>query len=386
MEFRLTEQEMAFQKEVREFFQKEVTDELAEELNQGLGLGPLGWQFIRRLGAKGWLVPTLPKEYGGIGATHLQRFLIINELHYFFPEMMSLMAATIVAPTLMIVGNEEQKKKYVLKIARGEIEFALGYTEPNAGSDLAAIDLRATAEGDYFILNGQKTFNTACHYAQYHWLCARTAVTVPKHRGLSLFIVPLDSPGITIRPMWVMSGERTNEVFYENVRVPKENLVGEKNRGFYHMMVALSFERMFPLGHLDRALEDLVGYVKTTKRSGKVLAGDVLVRQKIAEMATRIEVCRGLCYQVAWMLDQGKVPASEASILKVFITETEQEMASAGLSIMGSYGQLEPGSQYAPLKGWFEHWYLSNARRTITAGTNEIQRNIIAQRGLGLPR
>lgn len=386
MDFKLTKQEMAFQKEIREFFQREVTDELAEELNKGLGLGPLGWQFIRKLGAKGWLMPTLPEEYGGINATQMQRFLIINELYYFFPEMMALAGVAIVAPTLMIVGNEEQKKKYVLKIARGEIEFALGYTEPNAGSDLASIDIRATEEGDYFLLNGQKTFNTGCHYAQYHWLCARTEVTAPKHRGLSLFIVPLNSPGITIRPLWVMSGERTNEVFYENVRVPKENLVGEKNKGFYHMMLALSFERMFPFGHLNRALEDLISYAKTTRRRGGALAEDVLVRQKIAEVATRVEVCRGLCYQIVWMLDKGKVPDHEASILKVFITETEQQIASMGLSIMGLSGQLEPGSKYAPLKGWFEHWYLSNARRSITAGANEIQRNIIAQRGLGLPR
>lgn len=386
MDFQLTAEEAAFQKEVHEFFLQEVNDELSEEFSKGLGLGPLGWQFIRKLGAKGWLVPTLPEEYGGLNTSCMQRYIIMNELHYLFPEMMVLIGAAIVAPTLMIVGTEEQKKEYVLKVAKGEIEFALGYTEPNAGSDLASIGISAVEDGDCFILNGQKTFNTSCHYAQYHWLCARTERIVPKHKGLSLFIVPLDSPGITIRPMWIISGERTNEVFYDDVRVPKKNLVGQKNKGFYHMMVALNFERIFPYGHLQRAMEDLIRYVKETSRNGKLLAQDPLVRQKIAGLVTLVEVCQGMGYHVVWLLDQEKVPEYEASALKVFISEAEQQIASTGVSIMGMYGQLEPGSKYAPLKGWFERWYLSNTRRTIAGGTNEIQRNIIAQRGLGLPR
>lgn len=387
MDFRFKPEEEAFQKEVQEFFEKQVTEDILDEIGSLSGLGgPLGKEFVRKLGARGWLVPMLPEEYGGLGASYMYRFIILNKMHYFFPEAIILIGAQIVAPTLMAVGSEEQKKEYVPRIARGEVEFALGYTEPQAGSDLAAIDIRAVEKEDHYVIAGHKIYNTSAHYAQYHWLCARTEVTTPKHRGLTLFIVPLDSPGISITPMWTMAGERTNEVYYDDVRVPKENLVGEKNRGFYHMAVALDHERVFPVGQLDRALEELTKYVKETKRNGKLLAEDPLVRQKLAELSVEVEVARSLAYRVAWMLDSGIVPNYESSVLKVFVSDLEQRLSYNALRIMGSYGQLEPGSKHVPLEGWIERWFLSNARRTISAGSNEIQRNVIAQRGFSLPR
>ena len=387
MDFRFKPEEEAFQKEAQEFFEKEVNEDILDEIGSLSGLGgPLGKEFVRKLGARGWLVPMLPKEYGGLGASYMYRFIILNKMHYFFPEAIILIGAQIVAPTLMAVGSEEQKKEYVPRIARGEVEFALGYTEPQAGSDLAAIDIRAVEQEDHYVISGHKIYNTSAHYSQYHWLCARTEVTTPKHRGLTLFIVPLDSPGISITPMWTMAGERTNEVYYDDVRVPKKNLVGEKNRGFYHMAVALDHERVFPVGQLDRALEELTKYVKETKRDGKLLAEDPLVRQKLAELSTEVEVARSLAYRAAWMLDSGEVPNYESSVLKVFVSELEQRLSYNALRIMGSYGQLEPGSKHVPFKGWIERWFLSNARRTISAGSNEIQRNVIAQRGFNLPR
>ena len=386
MDFKLSQNEQDFQKQVHEFLRKEVTPDLVKEMSSGLGLGPLGWQFTRKLGAKRWLVPMLPPEYGGLSASFIQRFIVMDEINYFLPGSFAHMGSSIVAPTLMLVGSEEQKKEYIPKIGQGEIEFALGYTEPQAGSDLSAIDIRAVEQDDHFLMNGQKVFNSGCHYSQYHWLCARTEVTEVKHKGLSLFIVPMDTPGITIRPLWAIGGERTNEVFYDNVKVPKKNLVGTKNKGFYHMMVALEFERIFPVGHLFRALEDLVTYVKETKRGGKPLAEDPLIRQKIADLAILAEVGKGLAYHIAWMLDQGQAPDHHAAALKVFLTETEQQMAYTGLRIMGAYGQLGPNSKHAPLDGWLADWFLLTIRRTITGGTNEIQRNVIAQRGLGLPR
>ena len=387
MNFKLTPEEEAFRKEVHDFLQKESTPELTEELNSGLGLGPLGWQFIHKLGKRGWLIPTLPKQYGGLDASYFHRFIILDECAYFFPEWLMLFGAHIVAPVLMKVGSEEQKKEYLPRIARGDIEFCIGYTEPEAGSDLANINMRAIEQDDCYLINGQKTFNTGCHYAQYHWLCARTEVTERKHRGLSLFIVPLDSQGITINPMWGVAGERTNEVFYDNVKVPKSNLVGEKNRGFYYMMAALEHERTFPVGHLHRALEDLARYARETKRNGKFLAQDPLVRHKLAELATEVEVAWGLAYHVAWLVDSGKPSDYEGPIGKVFITELEQRLSYTGLCIMGLHGTLDQKSEYSSsTTGWLEHWFLSYARRTISAGANEIQRSIIAQRGLGLPR
>ena len=386
MDFRLTKEEEVFQQEVDEFMKKELTQDVVEESNQGLGPAAKTWEFLGKLGAKGWLVPMLPKEYGGLGGTWMQKYIIDDALDYhFFPEPFAFIGGYIVAPMLMMIGNEEQKKEYVPKIASGEMEFALGYSEPEAGSDTANIDIRVVEDGDYYVMNGQKIFNTSCHYAHYHWLCARTEVTTPKHRGLSLFIVPMDTPGISLSPLWAISGERTNAVYYDNVRVPKSSLVGEKNRGFYHMMAALNLERLFPTGHIRRGLSELIKYIQTTTRNGKPLAEDPLVKQRVAELTIRVEAAESLGYRVTWMLQNGKVPDYESSVNKVFITETEQEIAYTGLKIMGLYGQLK-GGPHAPVNGELAHFFLAVARRTVTGGTNEIQRNIIAYRGFNLPR
>jgi len=387
MDFSLNKEEEVFHREVEEFFRKEFDPEIVEEERKSSGRGLRTWEFMRKLGARGWLAPMLPKEYGGIGGTWMHRHIIDDALDYYmFPELFAPIGAVIVAPMLLMIGTEEQKKEYVPRIARGEIEFALGYTEPEAGSDLANIDIRAVEQADCFVMNGQKVFNTGCHYSQYHWLCARTEVISPKHRGLSLFIVPMNSPGIVLTPMWTIAGERTNQVFYNDVRVPKKNLIGEKNRGFYHMMGALNFERLLPAAHVRRGLDEITKYVQTTTRNGNLLSEDSLIGQKLAELAIRVEIAETLSYRVTWMLQNNKVPDYEASINKVFITELEQDIAYTGLRIMGQYGQLKSGSKYAPLNGQINHFFLNVARRTVSGGANEIMRNVIAMRGLGLPR
>ncbi len=387
MDFGLTKEEQVFSKEVKEFLAKELTTDAVDEWNRGLGFGPKCWAFLGKLGAKGWLASMLPKEYGGTGGTWMQRAIIENTLAYnLFPSPLMLVGVGIAIPMLMAVGTEEQKREYIPQIAGGKVEFALGYSEPEAGSDLSNIDIRAVEEGDYYVINGQKTYNTCCHYAQYHWLCARTEVTTPKHRGLSLFVVPLNSPGISLNPLWVIGGERTNQVFYDNVRVPKKNLVGEKNRGFYHMMTALALERMFPTGQLRRAFDEIKKYAQTTSKNGKLLSQDPIVRQKLAELDTRLQIAEILGHRLIWMLQHEQTPDWQAPLSKIFVTELEQDMAYNGLRIMGLYGPLETGSKYAPIHGHLAHFFLSVARRTISGGTNEIQRNIIAQRGFGLPR
>ena len=387
MDLRFSPQDEAFYMEVREFFEKEASQELADELNEGMGPGPFGWEFQRKLGKRGWLASMLPRELGGINGTHMQQHILMQEIDYFAPLMVgSMVGAQIMIPMLMRFGTAEQKQTYVTRIAEGEIEFALGYTEPQAGSDLAAINIRAQEDIDCYILNGDKCFNTGCHFSHYHILCARTEDTVPKHRGLSLFIVPLDSTGIEISPMWTSSGERTNQVFYDNVRVPKKNLVGEKNRGFYHMAAALEQERIFPTGALQRALDDITVYCMTSTQEAEKLIDKPLVKQRLGEMATAVAIAHCLGYRIAWCLDNGQVAAHEASALKVFVTELHQRLAYTGLQIMGSHGQLMPGSKYVPLDGWLVKWFLAGARRTIVGGTSEILRTVIAQRGLGLPR
>jgi hypothetical protein len=386
MEFSFSKEEEKFRQEVQEFLQQEVTEDLVAETEANVGFGPHTWAFLRKLGAKGWLAPAVPKEYGGMGASHMQRLILTDELLYHRAIPITLCGASIVAPTLLLYGNEEQKREYLPRIARGEIEFALGYSEPNAGSDLAALEITAVEDGDDFVLNGHKIFNTGTHYAHYVWMAARTDPTLPKHKGISLLIVDTKSPGITIRPLWTMDGERTNEVFYQDVRVPKKNLVGEKNRGFYYITTALAFERNFPIGLIRRTFEELVEYARETTRLGKPLIKDPWVRQGLAQLKIELEAAHLLAYRVAWMTDKKMVPEWEAPMIKMFGTELMHRLGNTGIQIMGLYGLLEQPSKWVPLKGRIEHMYRHASRRTISAGTNEIMRNTIALRGLKLPR
>ncbi|OGO03271.1 MAG: hypothetical protein A2Y72_01060 [Chloroflexi bacterium RBG_13_53_26] len=384
MDFGFSKEEEAFRQEVREFLRKEVTPQIREEADSGIGWGPHTWELVRKLGAKGLLTPTWPKEYGGLGLPPLYRFIVHEELDYAeaLPHEALTVGAGVAGPTIMLYGSEEQKKDYLPRIARGEIEFALGYTEPQAGSDLASLQLRAEDRGDHFLFNGQKVFNTRCHFAQYHWIAARTDSQGPKHRGISLFIVDLSSPGITLRPLWGIDGTRTNEVFYDNVVVPKKNLVGEKNRGFYYTVTALEFERVLSVGRLTKIFEELVDYVKMTPS----LKENSLVRQKLAQIATEIEVAKLFVYRLAWLQTRRTVANYEAAASKLFSSELSQRMAATGMEIMGLLGLLQKDSGRAPMHGKFEYLVRETLLNTIAGGTSEVMRNIIATRGLDLPR
>ncbi|RJP57521.1 MAG: acyl-CoA dehydrogenase [Deltaproteobacteria bacterium] len=387
MDFEFTKEEKALQEEVREFMKKESTPEMLKETEDMGDIygGPEGRKIIRKMAAKGWLTPTWPKEYGGLGLSDVASYMIREEMGYHGLPF-GFVAAHMAGPTILRFGSDEMKKKWLPRIASGELEFALGYTEPQAGSDLSALNLRAEDKGDYFILNGNKLFNTSCHIADCHWLACRTDFDVAKHKGVSMMIVDLKSPGITISPLITMAGWQTNEVVYEDVRVPKENLVGEKNKGFYYLMAALDFERMFPLGRYHRVFDELVEYTKETIVDGKTLSKDPLIRQKLAQLSTEIEVTRLLYYQLAHILDKGGIPNYQSSMEKTFATECAQRIVNVGMDILGLYGQIKEGSKWAQLKGKVEKFYRTSIVETIYAGTSEIQRNIIAQRGLGLPR
>jgi alkylation response protein AidB-like acyl-CoA dehydrogenase len=387
MDFGFKKEEEDLIREVRAFIKKEATPEMLAETRQ-LGQiygGPEGRKFIQKFAAKGWLTPNWPKEFGGMGASEMVTYIIRDEMAYArVPSVF--VAAHMAGPTILRVGNEELKKEYLPRIARGEVEFALGYTEPQAGSDLVALKIRAEDKGDFFLINGQKTFNTHCHVADYHWLAARTDFEVPKHKGVSMIIVDLKSPGITIRPLITMAGWRTNEVYYDDVVVPKKSLVGEKNKGFYYLMAALDFERMVPPGLYWRLFDEIVQYAKETVVDGKRLSQKPLIRQKLSQMTVELEVTRLLYYQLAHMLDKGTIPNYQSSMEKLFATEVAQRVANTGMEVMGLYGQLKEGSPWAPLAGRVEHFYRWSVVETVYAGTSEIQRNIIALRGLGLPR
>jgi alkylation response protein AidB-like acyl-CoA dehydrogenase len=382
MDFDFSKEEEDFRQEVRDFFVSEgkVVTEARKEWDSGQGFGPYCWEILRKIGAKGWLCPTWPKKYGGLELPYIYRYIIQEQMHY-FTNIYATVSAGMAGPIILKQGSEQQKNEYLLRIARGEIEFALGYTEPQAGSDLAALEIRAEDKGDHFLMNGQKMFNTRSHYAQYHWLGARTDATVAKHRGISLFIVDLKTPGITISPDWTVGNMRTNQVFYDDVKVPKEAMVGEKNRGFYYILEALDYERISTAAGLERDFQEILNYIQENG-----LGKDPLIRQKIAESAIDIESVKLLSFRVAWMLNSGKVPNYEASMLKMVVTESEQRLVNTAMQILGPYGQLKEGSKWAPLNGKFEWRYRDSLEALVTRGTSEIMRNIIAQRGLGLPR
>ncbi|MDY7032578.1 MAG: acyl-CoA dehydrogenase family protein [Thermodesulfobacteriota bacterium] len=387
MDFEFNREEQELLEEVRDFIKKESTPEMLKETEeQGDIYGaPEGRKIIQKMAAKGWLTPTWAKEYGGLEASETVAYMIREEMGYNGLPF-GFVAAHMAGPTILRFGSDEMKKAWLPRIASGELEFALGYTEPQAGSDLSALSMRAEDKGDHFILNGTKLFNTSCHIADCHWLACRTGFDGPRHKGVSMMIVDLKSPGITIGPLITMAGWRTNEVFYEDVRVPKENLVGEKNKGFYYLMAALDFERMFPLGRYSRLFDEIVAYTKETVVNGEPLSKKTIIRQRLAQLSIEIEVTRLLYYQLAHILDKGGIPNYQSSMEKTFATELAQRIANMGMDILGLYGQLKDESKWAQLRGKVEKYYRTSIVETIYAGTSEIQRNIIAQRGLGLPR
>jgi alkylation response protein AidB-like acyl-CoA dehydrogenase len=387
MDFQFSAEENKLLEEVRAFIKAESTPELLEETRK-LGMlygGEEGRKFIKKFAANGWLASNWPEEYGGLGISQVLTFAIREEMAYAGVPV-SFVAANMAGPTILHFGSDEMKKEWLLPIARGELEFCLGYTEPQAGSDLAAVNIRAVDKGDHFLINGQKTFNSHAHVADYHWLAVITDPEAKRYQNMSMMIVDLKSPGITIRPLITMAGWRTNEVFYDDVVVPKKNLVGEKNMGFYYLMHALDFERMFPLATYRHIFDTIVEYAKETKVNGKSLSSNPLIRQKLAQMEIELEANKLLYYRLAHMLDNGKVPNYQTSMQKLFATEVAQHIARTGMEVLGLFGQLKEGSKWAALEGRIENICRQSVVETIYAGTNEIQKMIIALRGLELPR
>jgi alkylation response protein AidB-like acyl-CoA dehydrogenase len=287
------------------------------------------------------------------------------------------------------VGTEEQKKEWIPKIAAGEVSMWLGYSEPNAGSDLAGIQTTAVEDGDEFVINGQKVWSTGAHVADYAWLIARTDPEASRHRGVSFFLIDNKSPGVTIRPLVnILGTHHFNEVFFENVRVPRKNLIGEKNKGFYYLMTALDFERMVVvgIGGFKRVFEELVEYVKKSEREGRPMQNYQSIRLKLARIATQIEIGYMLFWRTAEMLDKSLSPTVESSAVKLVTTELSRSLAEVAMDIFGPYGLMEEDTDFTPFRGMAPRGYLDCISATLGAGTSEIQRNIIARRGLGLPR
>ena len=335
-------------------------------------------RFIKDFAANGWLVPHWPEAYGGLGGTAVLSYSIREAMSRAgIPH--SFCAAHMAGDVLIKYGSQYLKDFFLARIARGEIEFAVGYSEPGAGSDMLSLRMKAEDCGDHYLVNGQKVFNTHAHQAEYHWLAVRTDPEAPNHKALSILLVDLDSPGVTVRPMITIAGSRTNEVFYEDVRVPKDRLVGEVNKGFTYILGQLARERLFPPGQHLRHFDSIV-------RAFKSAPDAAVFRQRLAQSRIELEASRLLYERCAILMDQGKEADLESSLQKLFMSDCAQKMSRLGLDIGRSAGfaPARADDEDLPVNAVTRH--LANVVLTIYGGASEIQKNMIAQRGLGLPR
>lgn len=395
MDFRFTPEEEAFRQEVQRFIKDEIPSGYWGGLESEFDPDRFEFtkQIARKLGAKKWLAMNWPKEYGGLEVSPIKHMIFKEEAAYHqLPGIdMGVGGITWVGPTLLLLGTQEQKNEHLPPLAAGEKWWCTMYSEPGAGSDMANVMCHAVLQGDEYIINGQKVWTSAAHIADWGWLLVRTDPdALKKHHGISLLLVDMKTPGITVRPLLNMAGHRLfNEVFFDNVHVPKRNLIGEENRGWYHTMIAMAFERtmgvMFAAG-ARRLIKELVRFAKETKVNGQPLGKDPSIRQKLAELAIEVEIARVMSYRIVWQQTKGEIPGYEAPMIKVFASETLHQMANVGTQIMGLYGQLWLGSKWAPLQGTIADMYMNSIGMLTAAGTSEILRNIIAERGLGLPR
>ena len=397
MDYKFTSEQEALRKEFGDFF-----SEIMKEAPPGWG-GNLedtygsdeGWNFHKKVSSelvkRGWVVRAWPKEYGGQDAPLVEQLIFSDVAGYHFAPGIDLFGAGMIGPTLLSVGTDEQKKEHLLPIAKGERGWCQLWSEPNAGSDLASLTTAAKLEGDYYILNGQKTWTSGAHRADWGFGVFRTDPEKKRSKGLSFMVLDMKTKGVTINPILAMDGTHLfNEVFFDDVAVPTRNRVGKENKGWDVTRAAMNFERSNAgmISMTRRHLENLVDYCKKTKRGGKSLAENPLIRNKLAQIAIEIEVGRALGYQIVWIQEKKGLmgAAALASSAKVFGTEGLQNLAYTALEILGLPGLIRRDSDIAPLKGIFEMMYQFCPGANIFAGSNEIQRNIIAWMGLRQPR
>ncbi|MEO8458744.1 MAG: acyl-CoA dehydrogenase family protein [Chloroflexota bacterium] len=395
MDFRLTPAEEIFRQEVHDFIEKECPTQLRERSSVGGFMSNaqyfLDWR--RKVAGKGWVAPAWPKEYGGASMTIMEQFIYNMEtakMRAPSPIFIGGLGVAVLGPTILVYGSEEQKKDYIPGILSGEVMWCQGFSEPGSGSDLASLQTRAVRDGDDYVINGQKIWTTLAHMSKYMLLLARTDQDVPKHKGISYFIVPMDSPGINVRPINNMAGTHEfNEVFFDNVRIPAENLLGEENRGWYMAVTTLDIERSnigSAVGQ-NESVKDLVDFAAEHKGNGQsVVASNPKVRHELAERMIEAECSMMLSYRLITMQNRGLIPNYEASATKMYSMELNQRIANTGMKLLGMYGQLTGGSNWSPLGGRLQYTYLRSVANTIEGGTTEIQKNIVATRGLGLPR
>jgi 3-oxocholest-4-en-26-oyl-CoA dehydrogenase alpha subunit len=357
----------------------------AEYTENAMQVGPHGREFLRQLGRDGWIGVGWPADAGGQGRSPVEDWLYREELYYRrLPS--GLLTVSSVGPVLIDVGTPAQKAAYLPRILAGELDFAIGYSEPDAGTDLAALRTRAETDGDELVVNGQKIWTTGAQVATHIWLAVRTGAPDSRHRGITVLIAPMDTAGISIRPIYTQAGEQTNEVFLDNVRVPRENVVGEIDGGWSVVTRQLNYERLFCHNEARREFDYAVEWADGAGRLDGDDAGSVLTRLQLAEMAADIEVTRLMSMRAAWMLSRHEMPVAEVSMLKVWWSELRQRVCGKSMELMGEQAQLGYGGADAPGGGHLERGLRTSTVWRFGAGTNEIQRDLIARVGLGMPK
>lgn len=382
MEFKDSAEDAEWRTTVRKFIDENVGDERLNRLSEEMGMG--GWdrdsEWRKRLANQGWIAPAWPKEYGGASLSIMQQFILSEEIALARAPSAAGLGVNLAGPTLIVHGSDAQKAEHLPRILSGEVIWCQGFSEPGAGSDLAAIQTRAVRDGDDYVINGQKIWTTGAQYADWMFMLARTDPEAPKHKGISFFLINMLSPGITIRPLIDLAGgHHVNEVFLDSVRVPAENRVGPEGRGWYVATTTLDFERS--------GIRHAIGNIQTAEELSTLAArreSPASVRSEIAERYIEATIGRLLSWRVAYLQDAGLVPNYEASINKLFNTELKQRILLTGFRVTQLQGTVIADD------GTFEHslsvQHMDAIPATVSAGSSEIQRNIVAQRGLGLPR
>ena len=389
MDLHFSKEDEEFRQEVLRF----ITQELPADW-RGTGLlseakGDEEWQFalkmLRKVGAKGWHSLAWPQEHGG-QASMTRQFIFSEEMYYHELPGVDLVGTLMLAPSIIQHGSEQQKREHLPKISRGEVVWCQGFSEPGAGSDLASLSTRAADAGNHFIVNGQKVWSTNANRADWGYFLVRTDPDVPKHKGISFLLVDMRTPGLTARHLPNIVGTYC-EVFLDNVRVPKENLVGKVNDGWRVANTVLGYERsgVHRISAARRNLDKLIEYAKQTVRDGEPLFKMPSVRNRLTDLFIEAQAVRLLAYRVLSLHNSGRDVSYEVSMSRLGGSLLQQHVAGAAMDILGPLGLLDPGSKWAPLSD-FRREYLYSLGATVGAGTAEIQRNIIATRGLGLPK
>ncbi len=385
MDFRFDAETEAFRAEVREFIAEHLT---AEILERAADTGTIhDWGFHRALCERGYLASGWPIEFGGLGRSPIEQTLLMQELYASGAPIDGLNIASMVGATLLVCGTDEQKSEVLPRILAGDVLCCLGYSEPDAGSDVAAVTTRAVRDGDDWVIDGQKMFTTMAHEANYVFLLTRTNPDAAKHKGLTMFLVPMDTPGIEVAPVATMGGERTNLTFYSDVRVPDSCRVGEVDAGWSVMHAALVYERSSAnWGEPDHLVEAMATWARERGSDGTCPFDDAIVRESLARWKTELEVGRLLLYRTAWLSSRGAMPQVEGSMAKLHITEAFVRASADLVDLLGASGLLGRGVEATVLGGLVEHAFRHAVVTTIYGGSSEVQREIIAGRGLGLPR